>query len=68
MTQSQCPSTMSETFKHQCLVRYVIKRRAIDRNGAKNFLEKWMIKHPKSTLEADVLDQWRKGNRGKDWK
>lgn len=44
--------------------------RAQDRDAAHKFLygDKksfgWNAKHPESTLEKDVRDQWAKGNRG----
>lgn len=66
---------------HRCLVRWVIKMRIKDRDGAYRWLrgysdstgrwkKGWNDLHPKSTLEDDVRDQWNKGNRGEhgDWK
>ena len=66
---------------HRCLVRWVIKMRIKDRDGAYRWLrgysdstgrwkKGWNDLHPESTLEKDVRDQWNKGNRGEhgDWK
>lgn len=57
-------------FMHQCLVREVIKMRMEDRGKAWDFVEAFQEKHPESTLKDDVIDQWRKGNRGLagDWR
>jgi hypothetical protein len=62
-----------EEHIHKCLVRWLINKRIEDRDGAHKFLyghKGWNEKHPKSTLERDVRDQWAKGNRGDwgDWK
>lgn len=70
-----------DTERHRCLVRYVIRRRLEDRDGAHRFLygyrdesgryhKGWNDLHPKSRLQRDVLDQWKKGNRGEkgEWK
>ena len=56
----------SKEFLYQCLVRDVIKKRIADRDKAFEFLGRWEIHHPKSTLREDVLYQWQKGNRGKE--
>lgn len=66
--------TTSEEFKHQCLVRWVLKRRVDDHHdrtsGAKDFLAAWEQKHKASPdvgqLRLDVMSQWSRGNRGKD--
>lgn len=70
-----------DEHRHRCLVRWVIKKRIEDRAGAIEWLEGyrdhngkhhkgWNELHPNSRLEADVKDQWNKGNRGKEgeWK
>jgi len=59
-----------DEYRHQCLVRYVIKMRLQNRDDAHKFFKGWNEKHPKSCLEADVKDQWTKGNRGNygEWK
>lgn len=57
--------------QHQCLVRHVLAMRLRDRDGAKSFLDLWETKHKGETkLRADVVEQWRLGNRGKygDWR
>ena len=56
----------SKEFMYQCLVRDVIKKRLKDRDSAFEFLSRWEIHHPKSTLRADVTTQWSRGNRGKE--
>jgi len=70
-----------EKFRHQCLVRWLLKLRAVDRNEAHRWLNGytkengrwvagWNQRHPGSSLEADAKDQWAKGNRGVhgDWR
>ena len=56
--------------RHQCLVRWVIRMRIKDRDHAHKWLQGWNEKHPSSILEKDVIDQWSKGNQGKEgeWK
>jgi hypothetical protein len=51
-------------------VRHVIKKRLQNRDDAHKFFNGWNEKHPQSILEADVRDQWAKGNKGNygDWK
>lgn len=66
-----------KTQLHRSLVRQVIRMRMQDRQKALNWLrgytnelrvwvKGWNELHPESTLEKDVLEQWHKGNRGKD--
>jgi hypothetical protein len=70
-----------DEFRHRCLVRQVLRWRVTDRQYAHQFLNGWVEKdgrwvpgwnerHPKSILERDVRDQWKKGNRGEngEWK
>jgi hypothetical protein len=35
-----------------------------------NYIRGWNERRPKSILERDIRDQWKKGNRGEngDWK
>ncbi len=40
--------------------------RVKDKSKAYSFIDSFEEKHPKSTLRADVIEQWRLGNRGKD--
>lgn len=56
--------------RHKHLVRWVIRKRLEDRDAAHQWLQGWNEKHPRSILEKDVIDQWKKGNRGKEgeWK
>ena len=60
----------SEEYRHQCLVRYVIKMRRTDRKAALAFLNRWEQKHNNTKLEDDVRIQWSRGNRGvhNDWR
>lgn len=41
-----------------------------DRNKAWKWLDGWHQKHDWSMLRDDVIDQWKKGNRGEhgDWR
>ena len=59
-----------DTYRHQCLVRWVIRKRINDRQGAFEWLEKWDQMHKGSRLRKDVYDQWKWGNRGEhpDWR
>ena len=70
-----------DEHRHRCLVRAIIKMRLESRDKAHRWLKGyvddlgkrhagWNEKHPKSRLDADVRDQWAKGNRGKtgEWK
>jgi hypothetical protein len=70
-----------EDYRHQCLVRWLLKMRAENRQRAFEWLKGytdskgqwvrgWNQLHPESTLEADAKDQWAKGNRGDkdDWR
>jgi len=61
---------------HQSLVREIIRMRIQDRdkahrwlNGYLNSADKWVKGfnelHPESTLNADIIDQWKKGSRGR---
>ena len=62
--------TWSEEYRHQCLVRYVIRWRIKDRKEALKFLSDWEKKHKDKRLNEDVRRQWFRGNRGKhnDWR
>lgn len=69
-----------EEFKHQCLVRWLLKKRLEDKDAAHRFLhgytengkhkKGWNELHPCSRLENDVKIEWSLGNRGKynDWR
>jgi hypothetical protein len=62
--------TWSEEYRHQCLVRYVIRWRIKNRNEALAFISRWMEKRPNDLLERDVYREWKLGNRGvhDDWR
>jgi hypothetical protein len=62
--------TWSDEYRHQCLVRYVIRWRIKNRTEALKFLNDWEKKHKNKRLEEDVRRQWFRGNRGKhnDWR
>jgi hypothetical protein len=62
--------TWSEEYRHQCLVRYVIRWRIKDRKEALKFLNDWEKRRKDKRLEEDVRRQWFRGNRGKhnDWR
>lgn len=69
-TPTPTVDTRSETWKHQCLVRWILKRRAQSKEAGRIELfgdgKKWLgwkVKDPK--VYEDVLKQWRLGNRGK---
>lgn len=71
----------ADEHRYRCLVRHVIKMRLVNRDSAHRWFSGyfddlgkrhagWNENHPKSRLDADVRDQWAKGNRGKtgEWK
>ena len=71
----------ADEHRHRCLVREIIKMRIKNRDSAYRWLngyvdhlgkrhKGWNELHPNSQLEADVRDQWSKGNRGThgEWK
>lgn len=62
--------TWSEEYRHQCLVRYIIRWRIKNRLEAIKFLSKWEKDHKDKRLEEDVRRQWGRGNKGKhnDWR
>jgi hypothetical protein len=62
--------TWSDEYRHQCLVRYVIRWRIKDRKEALKFLNDWEKRHKDKRLDEDVRRQWFRGNRGKhnDWR
>ena len=66
-----------DEHRYRCLVRWVIKKRIEDRDGAYRWLngyfdkygkrvKGWNELHPKSRLETDVRLEWSLGNRGED--
>jgi hypothetical protein len=61
-------TTWSDTHRHQCEVRDIlVKRRTKGSNWAWEYLdkvEKARGRVARQKLEADVVDQWRNGNRG----
>lgn len=60
--------TWSETHRHRCEVRYILLHRVhMGRQWAHDFLdriERARGKAARQRLEADILDQWSRGNRG----
>jgi hypothetical protein len=62
--------TWSEEYRHQCLVRFVIRWRIKNRKEALKFLNDWEKRHKDKRLDEDVRRQWFRGNRGKhnDWR
>lgn len=62
--------TKSEEYRHQCLVRHVIRWRIKNRGEALAFISRWMRKRPNDLLERDVYREWKLGNRGiyNDWR
>lgn len=59
-----------DLYRHQCLVRTIIRMRIENRTKAHEFLKLWNKNHPGSRLEQDILDQWSKGSKGVhgDWR
>ena len=81
MNDKEQEAAREREHMYRCLVRWVITKRIQDRAGAIDWLsgyrdhnwkhhKGWNELHPKSRLEADVKDQWNKGNRGNEgeWK
>jgi len=62
--------THSNAYRHQCLVRWVIRMRIADRAAALRWIEGYKKLHPGDPLEQDVRQQWKLGNRGEkdDWR
>lgn len=65
--------TYSEEYRHQCEVRYVLRRRVRSKEDAYDFLENIKKKrglNAYNRLKNDCADQWAKGNRGAygDWR
>lgn len=60
--------TWSATYRHQCEVRDIIaKRQRLGSDWAWDYLdkvEKARGKKARSALEADIVQQWKLGNRG----
>lgn len=56
--------------RHRHLVNTTIRMRIEDRDKAHKWLRGWNDLHPWSRLEQDVIDQWKKGNKGNygEWK
>ena len=69
MKKDRMEDFKTETFRHQCEVREIIaKRIAKGRGWAHDHLigiEKVRGKKARQRLEADILQQWNLGNRGK---
>ena len=61
---------MSEDYRHQCEVRYVLMLRVQGRQKMLDYFDD--VKKWRSTekIEKDARDQWNKGNRGihGDWR
>lgn len=65
-----------DEYRHQCLVRWLLRKRVEDKDAAHRWLhgymkngkhqKGWNDLHPESTLERDSIDQWNLGNRGHD--
>ncbi len=70
-TPTPTVDTASETWRHQCLVRWILKLRVKDPVAGRLELNGdgkwrgWKVKDPK--VYEDVLKQWRLGNRGEGW-
>jgi len=65
--------TWSEEYRHQCEVRWLLRKRVESRSEALNYLSKVRDRRGEEAakaLERDVRDQWSKGNRGEEasWK
>jgi hypothetical protein len=61
----------SEAYRHQCEVRWLL--RLAEKNGkaaTSAYLAQTTVKPRSKQLEADAIDQWRKGNRGhnEEWR
>ena len=61
---------MSEEYRHQCEVRYVLAIRATNRDEAMKYLSLVQEKRNAQKLIDDCKDQWSKGNIGQwgDWR
>lgn len=64
---------MSEEYRHQCEVRYVLMLRKYGNKFATDYLSKVLNARGEAAykkLNKDQMEQWSKGNRGAkgDWK
>ena len=61
---------MSEEFRHQCEVRYVLKLRLKGRQPMLDYFEEVKKWRNLDKLEKDSREQWNKNNRGNegDWR
>jgi len=61
---------MSEEYRHQCEVRYVLQLRVKGRQQMLNYLEEVKKWRNPDKLEKDAREQWNKNNRGNegDWR
>lgn len=66
-----------DEHRHRCLVRYIIRWRVKDRDAVYKWFngytdengryqKGWEENHKGSILKRDVVDQWKKGNRGEN--
>lgn len=66
-----------DEHRHRCLVRYIIRWRIKDRDAVYKWFngytdeggryqKGWDENHKGSILRRDVVDQWKKGNRGEN--
>jgi hypothetical protein len=66
-----------DEHRHRCLVRYIIRWRIKDRDAVYKWFngytdengryqKGWDQNHEGSILRRDVVDQWKKGNRGEN--
>ncbi len=60
--------TWSEAYRHQCEVREIIRLRLAKGRvwaaGHMAAIEKIRGRKARARLEADIVTQWRRGNRG----
>lgn len=60
-------STSLETYRHQCEVRWILKMSGkSERRDYLDLVRKRRGQQSANVLERDVMNQWKKGNRGSD--
>ena len=57
--------TSTEEWRHQCEVRWCLKERTLRGvEWLRQYLVKGAVQERRQKLEADIYEQWKKGNRG----
>ena len=69
-TANESANTL-ERYRYECEIRQLLQyRHQLGLNGFRNYFSNANFDKRRHTLTADLWDQWKKGNRGKqgDWR